>query len=415
MAKTNDAYVFIQLEGQWVPCGYLTVQQERRDVLSTFQYGKRYLQRKDALSIDPVQLPLGEALFRSLPRAPLFGGIRDAAPDAWGRHLLDRAADPILPGEFEYLTALPLKDRIGALGFGLSLENGPEPIDPGWPHYPPKGAELDLEAMIAAVDQLESTKDLSPEYRRFLVRGSSLGGAQPKAPTIHDGRAWIAKFGRQYEAWNTCRIEHANLQLAKRCGIIVPEAKVLSVAGRDVFLIARFDREANGHRVPFISAATMLGTDQITQGSYQEIAVQMRKYCAAPTIQEDLHQLFRRLVFNILCNNADDHLRNHGFIHVQGQGWRLSPAYDVVPQPDMGPRMPRQLTLGVGMDGSRGATLENALSSCTVFGLAKDEGRSIIQQMKHRFVSQWQATYKSNHVPPKDLPALAEAFVNHLR
>lgn len=415
MAKTNEAYVFIQLGGQWIPCGYLMVHQDQREILATFQYGKKYLQRNDALSIDPVQLPLGDAFFRSTPQAPLFGGIRDAAPDGWGRHLLDRAADPLSPGEFEYLTALPLEDRIGALGFGQSLDKGPGPIDPGWPNYPPHGAELDLVAMMAAVDQIESTDDLSLEYRRFLVRGSSLGGAQPKAPTNHDGRTWIAKFGRQYEAWNTCRIEHANLQLAKRCGIVIPEAKTLSVAGRDVFLISRFDRNADGHRVPFISAASLLATDQITKGAYQDIAVQMRKYCAASAIQEDLKQLFMRMVFNILCNNSDDHLRNHGFIHIPGQGWRLSPAYDIVPQPEMGPRMPRLLTLGVGINGSREATLSNALSACTVFGLTKEEGGSTIEQMKQQFVSQWQDTYRKYNVPQKDLPALTQAFVNHLR
>ena len=415
MAKTNDAFVFISLTGQWVLCGYLTIQQDNRSILSTFQYGKKYLQRKEAISIDPVQLPLGDVHFRSTPESPLFGGIRDAAPDGWGRHLLNRAAEPQSPGEFEYLTALAHEDRIGALGFGKSLEKGPGPIDPGWPNYPPHGAELDLEAMIAAADQIETAEAISPEYRRFLVRGSSLGGAQPKAPTMHEGRQWIAKFGKQYDAWNTCRIENANLHLAKICGISVPDSKTLVVADRDVFLISRFDRDASDNRIPFISAASLLGTQRINTGSYQDIAVQMRKYCVASTVQEDLKQMFMRLVFNILCNNSDDHLRNHGFIHIAGQGWRLSPAYDIVPQPDMGPKVPRLLTLGVGMTGSREATLENALSSCGVFGLTEKEGMKTIDQMKIKFLSQWEPVYTKCNVPKKDLPVLAEAFVNHLR
>ncbi len=415
MAKQNDAYVFIQLNGRWIPCGHLTIEQDNRTILSSFQYGKKYLQRKDAISIDPVQLPLDDALFRSKVESPLFGGIRDAAPDGWGRHLLDRAADPYSPGEFEYLTALPLKERVGALGFGRSLEKGPGPIDPGWTNYPPHGSELDLEQMIAAADQIEAAEDILPEYRRFLVRGSSLGGAQPKAPIMHDGRMWIAKFGRQYEAWNTCRIEHANLQLARICGLIVPESKTLLAAGRDVFLISRFDRDPIGNRIPFISAATLLGTDQITKGTYQDIAAQMRKYCAATSIQEDLKQLFMRLIFNILCNNSDDHLRNHGFIHIPGQGWRLSPAYDIVPQPDMGPKMPRLLTLGVGMDGSRKATLKNALSSCGVFGITKADGKAIIDRMKTKFVSEWKNVFSRYNVPQKDLPTLAKALINHLQ
>jgi serine/threonine-protein kinase HipA len=415
MAKRDNAYVFISINRRWIPCGYLTIRQDNRNTLSTFQYGKKYLQRNDALSIDPVQLPLHDAEFQSTPRSPVFGGIRDAAPDGWGRHLLDRAAEPRSPGEFEYLTALPLDDRIGALGFGSSLEAGPGPIDPGWGNYPPQGVELDLENMIAAVDQIDSMQALSPKYRRFLVRGSSLGGAQPKAPTMHDGRPWIAKFGRQYEAWNTCRIENANMRLAEQCGIRVPESKIRMVAGRDIFLISRFDRDAAGNRIPYISAATLLGTNQIDQGSYQDIAVQIRRHCAGASIQDDLEQLFKRLVFNILCNNSDDHLRDHGFLHHAGQGWRLSPAFDVVPQPDMGPKVPRLLTLGVGMDGSRNATLKNALSSSGVFGLSREQGRAIIKRMTKLFLSQWESIYTNNDVPEKDMTVLSEAFVNHLR
>lgn len=414
MAKENSAYVFIHLGGEWVPCGYLTILEDGREIVSTFQYGRKYIQRPDALAIDPVQLPLGETLFRSSPACPLFGGIRDAAPDGWGRHLLDRAAEPQSPGEFEYLTALPVEDRTGALGFGILLEKGPAPINPGWENYPPHGASLDLGDMITAVDRIDQGETLDPRHRRFLLRGSSLGGAQPKASTIHDGRQWIAKFGREHEAWNTCRIEHANLRLAARCWIDVPISTTLMVGDRDVFLIERFDRDPSGNPIPFISAATLLATDQINTGSYQDIAVQMRRHIAAPNVAEDLKQLFMRMVFNILCNNTDDHLRNHGFIHLPGHGWRLSPAFDVVPQPDMGPRVPRNLTLGVGMDGSRRATPANALSVCPVFGLTPEDGRQIIDQLRQTFLSQWQSVYTRFGVPKKDIPFLKEAFVNHL-
>ncbi|MBT8340390.1 MAG: HipA domain-containing protein, partial [Desulfatitalea sp.] len=282
-------------------------------------------------------------------------------------------------------------------------------------NYPPHGAELDLGGMIEAADRIEAEETLAPEYRRFLVRGSSLGGAKPKAPTTYEGRPWIAKFGHQYDAWNTCRIENATLKLAQDCGIIVPESKAITVAARDVFLIERFDRDPSGNRIPFISAATLLGTDRIDGGSYQEIAVQMRRYTAASFLHQDLKQLFQRLIFNILCNNSDDHLRNHGFIHVRGQGWRLSPAYDIVPQPDMGSPEPRRLTLAVGMDGSREATLTNALSSCPVFGLTQEEGRRLIDRMKAIFLGRWQRVFALCQVPTKDFSALSQAFVNHLR
>lgn len=159
----------------------------------------------------------------------------------------------------------------------------------------------------------------------------------------------------------------------------------------------------------------MLKTDRIDEGTYQDIAVQMRRYCAASYLQQDLKQLFMRLIFNILCNNSDDHLRNHGFIYAPGLGWRLSPAYDIVPQPDMGLKQPRLLTLGVGMNGSREATLQNAISSCAVFGLSEQAAQAITNQMKRLFISQWEGTFSKYGVPVKDFPALAQAFVNHLQ
>ncbi|MBU1172439.1 MAG: type II toxin-antitoxin system HipA family toxin [Proteobacteria bacterium] len=415
MARTNSAYVFIQLKGNWIPCGYLTVHEDNRTVFSEFEYGRKYLERKDAVSLDPVMLPLGSGVFRTPEDIPVFGGIRDVSPDSWGRHLLERAAEPRTPGEFEYLTAIPTQDRVGAIAFGNDLQQGPAPIHPGWENYPPHGIALDLEQMVQVADQLINDKDIPLEYRRFLFRGSSLGGAQPKAPTVFDGKPWIVKFGREFEGWSTCRIEHANMMLAKECGIIVPETKTLAVRNRDVYLIKRFDRDEAGNRIHYVSSATLLGTNVVDKGSYQDIAVQMRKYCAAESVQSDLAQLFRRMVFNILCNNSDDHLRNHGFLYVPESGWTLSPAFDIVPQPDMGPGETRNLTLGVGKDGSRKATLDNALTVSGVFGLVDDHAMSIITTMKDTFVTRWEAIFRRCSVPPKDFQHLSKAFVNHLR
>jgi serine/threonine-protein kinase HipA len=415
MTTTNETYVFIHLEGAWIPCGHLTMLQDGRRVVSTFQYGRKYLERDNAVAVDPVQLPLRQGVFTSTAASPLFGGIRDASPDGWGRHLLDRAAEPGACTEFEYLTALPVDDRIGALGFGATLENGPGPIVPDWKWEPVYGATLSLAEMIQAADRVDAVEELAPRHRRFLMRGSSLGGAQPKAPAWFEGSAWIAKFGRQHEAWNTCRIENATMRVANECGLVVPETRTLTVAGRDVFLIRRFDRDGTDRRRHFVSAATLLGTADITTGSYQEIAVGIKRYGVAGRVKDDLEQLYRRMVFNILCNNSDDHLRNHGMLHQPGKGWRLSPAYDVVPQPDMGPGQPRRLTLGVGMDDSRTATLGNALSVCAVFGLAVDDARALIQAMQQTFLSRWETIFTACGVPQKDFPALAEAFVNHLR
>jgi len=117
--------------------------------------------------------------------------------------------------------------------------------------------------------------------------------------------------------------------------------------------------------------------------------------------QGDLAQLFRRMVYNVLCNNADGHLRNPGFIYMHGHGWRLSPAYDMVPQPDRVPQTPRLLTLGVGINGGREATLDNALSACPVFGLLQEEGEKIITTMKTIFLSQWEKTFMKSECSEK--------------
>ena len=414
MALTNETYVFIHLDGEWLPCGFLTIQEDGRRIVSTFQYGLKYLERDNAVPVDPVSLPLSRGTFTSTDKAPIFGAIRDASPDGWGRHLLERAAEPNAPSEFEYLTALPVEDRIGALGFGENLETGPAPIVPDWKTKPIYGAELSLEEMIEAADQVGRVEALSPRHRRFLLRGSSIGGAQPKASTSYEEKEWIVKFSKQYDAWHTCRIENANMRLAEECGIRVPETRTLTVAGRDVFLIRRFDRDASPARMHFISAASMLATSDLADGSYQEIAVQIKKYGAPGQVKKDLEQLYRRMIFNILCNNSDDHLRNHGFLYEPGHGWVLSPAYDIVPQPDMGPGEKRQLTLGVGMDGSRTPSLGNAISVCPVFGLSGEDGVKIADSMKNKFLSRWETIYRQHNVPQKDLLILAEAFTNHL-
>ncbi len=204
------------------------------------------------------------------------------------------------------------------------------------------------------------------------------------------------------------------MRLAEECGITVSETRTITVAGRDVCLIRRFDREENGDRKHFISAASMLATNNITRGSYQDIAVQIKKYGAAGKVKNNLEQLYRRMIFNILCNNSDDHLQNHGFLYEPGHGWVLSPAYDIVPQPDMGAGEIRQLTLGVGKDGSRTPSLGDAVSGCRVFGLPEDDGKKIADSMKRIFLSRWQHVYRACNVPQKDFPILAEAFTNHL-
>ena len=292
-------------------------------MVSEFRYGHRYLERADAIPVDPLQLPLTAGTFQT---TGLFGAFQDASPDRWGRHLLTRAAEAygVRPTEFDYLTVLDQDSRIGALAFGPDL-HGPRPHRPPWRPEIVAGDRLDLATMLETVDAILAGESLPPQFRRFLLRGSSVGGAKPKAAVDYQGRLWIAKFSEILDHWPTCRAELAAMHLAGRCGIRVPFCRVISVMGRDIFLIERFDRSGD-HARPlrhhFVSAMSLTGSQDMVQGSYGDIARAIRRFGPAETLSEDLTELFRRMVFNIFSNNHDDHLRNHGFLFAPVAGLR---------------------------------------------------------------------------------------------
>ncbi len=178
MAETNTTYVYIHLGGEFIPAGRLTLIEEGRGGHARFQYGNHYLKRPDRVEIDPIVLrfPVGQNIeYQTADGFVLFGAIRDAAPDGWGRHVLDRAAGGVPLSEFAYLTAAG-PDRIGALAFGPDM-SGPRRITP-WPEESSmEGEVLDLPGLLEASDQLATTDELAPRLRTFVVRGSSLGGA----------------------------------------------------------------------------------------------------------------------------------------------------------------------------------------------------------------------------------------------
>jgi serine/threonine-protein kinase HipA len=410
---TDQTYVYIHLSasGQFVPAGILDISQDAGGVISLFRYGHRYLDRPDAIPLDPLQLPLTT---QPVQTTGLFGAFQDASPDSWGRHLLDRAAEEygVRPTEFDYLTVLDQDTRIGALAFGPDLQ-GPRPHIPLWRPEIVDGDRLDLVGMLKAVDAILNEEQLPPQFRRFLLRGSSVGGAKPKAAVDYKGRLWIAKFSETLDNWPTCRAEMAAMHLAEKCAIRVPLCQVISIRGRDVFLIERFDRYGehnNPLRHHFVSAMTLIGAKDMAKGSYGDIARAIRRFGAANTMQQDLTELFRRMVFNILCNNSDDHLRNHGFLFDPKSGmWRLSPVYDLVPQPQWDQDGTGRLTLGVGQQGAL-ATLDNALSRTADFGLKKEAAQRIVIDMTGTIRMHWQEEHIKAGVPRDKLPALHRSY-----
>jgi serine/threonine-protein kinase HipA len=406
-----STYVYIYLEEGPVPAGLLETIGEGREATAQFAYGRRYLQRKDRLALDPVQLPLHDADTEVEYRAPegfvLFNGIRDAAPDGWGRHVMDRAAGARPLTEFDYLIATG-DSRVGALAFGADL-TGPKRIVP-WQEDNLHGENLDLADMLEAVRELDTADELPPEHRRFLARGSSLGGARPKATTEYNGKQWIAKFGRADDRFPVCRAEYVTMTLAAQVGINVPPVRLEKVLGQDIYLIERFDRPSHGEshgRLPFISGLTIIGAheSESSQQSYRRLAEQLRLFGSDPV--NDSKELWQRMVFNILCNNNDDHLRNHGFLW-DGKGWRLSPGYDIVPAPQVS--LERDLAIGVGRNGRR-ATLRNALSDVASFGLSREDAVAMARAMQRTVKNAWEDLFRRHEFTPAEIERLRTCFI----
>ncbi|QFI62062.1 type II toxin-antitoxin system HipA family toxin [Qipengyuania flava] len=407
---TIRTYVFVHLEEGPVPAGLLTMTDEPRNQFATFAYGRRYLERADRIPVDPVALPLHEAgtsrTFRTEEGFAVFGGIRDAAPDGWGQYLMYKAMGDRLPSEIDLILASG-EHRVGALAFGPTSAQ-PERITP-WGGGPAPGEEFTLEELAEAAERAQHVEELDENLRALLAAGSSLGGARPKAATKIGEQPWIAKFQKRGDSFPECRVELATMRLAGECGLDVPPLDFRCVLDRDIYLIERFDRIPHGNwleRKPFASGLTMLGAheSEVSSFSYADLAGAIRQF--GTEVRQDLHELFRRMLLNILVTNDDDHLRNHGFLF-DGEGWRLSPLYDVVPKPQLG--LERRLVLGVGPEG-RNATIENALAGAAVFDLSHDDANAIAENMSRTVATRWEQLFTEAGISAADRKRFATCF-----
>lgn len=402
---TKDIYVYIYLpnETEAVPAGLLVVTEDGRDTYSTFRYGTKYLKNTKCIAIDAVSLPLHSAddriEYRTEEGFKIFGSIRDASPDGWGRYILEKQNNRLELLESEYLL-LAGEQRVGALAFGLDLTGPKKDSDFN------KSANVQLEELLLAAEKVDNELSLSETHRQFFMRGSSLGGARPKAVTVWKDKWWLAKFARKDDRYDMVRSEYAVMSLAKKCGLNVPQVEIVKILDRDIFLIERFDRHGSAthrqyQRQHFNSALTMLGAheSESSKKTYEEIVEVIRRFSSNP--KKDAQELFSRMMFNILVNNNDDHLRNHGFLFT-GKHWDLSPLYDVVPNVQIGTE--RDLAIGVGAEG-RKATLANALSRCNAFYYSKDQAYVEIERLMS-IVSNWKAHFMASGF----LDAEAEKF-----
>ena len=263
---------------------------------------------------------------------------------------------------------------------------------------------VELPRLLSAAESVANEEEDDEELRLLIVPGSSLGGARPKASVRYpDGHLALAKFPHMQDDIDVVLWEGVALTLAKKSGIGVPEWRIERIGNKAVILIRRFDR-VGSERIPFLSAMNMLGANDNEVHSYLELADALRQYGAAT--KEDLRQLWRRIVFSILISNTDDHLRNHGFLYVSHEGWRLSPAYDLNPVPvDIRPRV---LSTAIDMDDPT-ASIELALETAKYYGLKEGESKGIALEVGSA-VSTWREEAARLGLPSRDIKRMASAF-----
>ena len=233
-----------------------------------------------------------------------------------------------------------------------------------------------LPALVSASDAVQSNTETSEDLKLLLNEGSPLGGARPKSAVIdNDGRLAIAKFPKKDDDRSVPHGEVLAMKLAAAAGINASEARLLEAAGRPVSLITRFDRDGD-RRIPFISAMTILGLNDGDEATYTDIAEAIRMHSSAPI--EDLHELWKRIVFNVMVGNLDDHLRNHGFLYDRRDKWRLSPAYDLNPVPRT--EKARELTTWISEEGPD-ANLKLAREAAPFFALNANRADVIIDEV----------------------------------
>ena len=372
-----------------------------------FEYDRDWVANPASYALEPA-LPKASGVYPPSDNKDVYGSIGDSAPDSWGRGLLahreNKAA--IHEGrkertltETDYLMGASDLSRMGSLRFKWEGENEFQaPSATGVPKIA-ELARLQNEARVYLAKK--STYDI---IENLVGAGSSLGGARPKASVVDSrGRLMIAKFPREtdkhsFEAW-----EDVAMRLAKDAGIEVPEHLLQEVDGKKVFLSYRFDR--NGEkRIPFLSAMSMIESWHMKQSSYLDIVNAIRTHGVRS--KADIEQLYRRMAFNVLISNVDDHMRNHAFLLHSPSGWVLSPAYDLNPTPTS--LKPRFLSTNINFTNNF-CSIELVLETADDFGLKLQRAKEIVRQVAES-TRNWRKVANKVKRPKNEIGTMASAF-----
>lgn len=403
----TDIEVHIDLEGHMRRVGYARSNKVRGSETVIFEYAPEWLADTDRFSIEPA-LTLTRGGFAPLPGQAIFGSLGDSAPDTWGRRLMQRAERRQATregrtvrtlAESDYLLGVADETRLGALRFRHSGETTFQaPIHVGVP------ALIELGRLLQVTERILRDEETDDDLQLIFAPGSSLGGARPKASvTDQHGHLAIAKFPKETDEYSMETWEEIALRLAERAGITTPHHELIQVAGKAVLLSRRFDRNGN-IRIPFLSAMTMTGARDGERGSYPEMVDALTRHGAHA--RTDAQALYRRVAFNVLISNVDDHLRNHGFLWLGKAGWSLSPAYDLNPVPaDIKARV---LTTNIDLDEGT-CSLDLLESAAAYFGLGLTPARAIIKEVAS-VTATWREVAREVGVRATEINRMASAF-----
>ena len=379
----SEAYVWVWLPNATEPvvAGLLTQQGPQL----VFNYGRSYLARPDAISLYAPELPLQPGSLSLIPGLNMPSCLRDASPDAWGRRVLIHQklgvkgtdAAQIELDELTYLLESG-SDRIGALDFQKSPTQ----------YVPRQTQQPSLEELLTAAEKVEQGIALSPELDQALLHGTALGGARPKVLLDDGDRKFIAKFSSSHDLYSVVKAEFIAMRLARKVGLNVATVHLRTAMGKDVLLIERFDRVRHGdrwRRRAMVSALTIFELDEMmaAYASYEKLAECIRHRFAHSTAS--LHELFARMVFNILCGNTDDHARNHSAFW-DGHQLALTPAYDICPQSRTG-QQASQAMLIHGSD--RRSQIATCMAAAPSFLLGSEAAIAIVNHQLRTIENEW--------------------------
>jgi serine/threonine-protein kinase HipA len=375
---SNRIFVHMDLSGTTFPVGILWIHEKRGRQTASFEYATKWRSSRIHFPLEPALLVTNGQYHT---QNALFGCISDSAPDRWGRKLIQRLEfhqagvenrKARTLQESDYLLMVDDRSRQGALRFSLN-EKGPYLAGYSDSGIPPL---VHLGRLLTLSDKVVKDEETGADIKDLVEPGSSLGGARPKA-TVMDSRQnmLLAKFPSPNDDWDVELWEALCFRMANNAGIQVPKANLIQVSGKNVLLLQRFDRKGQ-ERIPFLSAMSMLGASDGDTGSYLEINEALIEHGSHP--DADLKELWKRIVFNILISNVDDHLRNHGFLYENLSGWRLSPIYDLEPTP--GHIKPRFLSTNITLDDAT-ACLDLAYEVAPEFGLNTGEAHTLAGQV----------------------------------